>query len=50
MKDDRFRGVTDVFTLSDVYFNRRGTLALTSVSSLVWLALRDVSVEGARKE
>ena len=31
--DQRFRGVTDVFTLSDVYFNQRGTLALTAISS-----------------
>ena len=28
-----FQGATDVFTLSDVYFNQRGTLALTSISS-----------------
>ena len=31
--DERFRGVTDVFTLSDVYFNPRQTLALTAISS-----------------
>ncbi|MGP8245985.1 MAG: hypothetical protein ACLQVN_15870 [Bryobacteraceae bacterium] len=30
---DRFRGVTDVFTLADVYFNQRRTLALTAISS-----------------
>jgi len=32
-RDDRFRGVSDYFTLSDVYFNRAGTLALTALSS-----------------
>jgi hypothetical protein len=31
--DVRFQGVTDVFTLSDVYFNQRRTLALTAISS-----------------
>ena len=31
--DERFRGVTDVFTLSDVYFNGRQTLALTAIAS-----------------
>jgi hypothetical protein len=31
--DRRSRGVTDVFTLSDVYFNRRQTLALTAIST-----------------
>lgn len=31
--DERFRGVTDLFTLSDVYFNQRRTLALTAISS-----------------
>ena len=31
--NDRFRGVTDVFTLSDVYFNQHRTLALTAISS-----------------
>jgi hypothetical protein len=30
--DQRFRGVTDIFTLSDVYFNQRQTLALTAIS------------------
>ena len=29
----RFQGVTDLFRLSDVYFNRRGTLALTAISA-----------------
>ena len=29
----RFRGVSDYFTLGDVYFNRAGTLALTAFSS-----------------
>ena len=33
LRDERFRGVTDVFTLSDVYFNQRQTLALTAISS-----------------
>jgi hypothetical protein len=28
-----FRGVTDIFRLSDVYFNQRGTLALTFIST-----------------
>lgn len=28
---ERFKGVTDLFTLSDVYFNKRGTLALTGI-------------------
>ncbi|HWE49804.1 MAG TPA: hypothetical protein VG273_08450 [Bryobacteraceae bacterium] len=28
-----FRGATDLFTLSDVYFNQRRTLALTALSS-----------------
>ena len=31
--DDRFRGASDVFTLSDIYFNQRGTLALTAIST-----------------
>jgi hypothetical protein len=31
--DERFKGVTDLFTLSDVYFNQRGTLALTGIST-----------------
>jgi len=31
--DERFRGVTDVFILADVYFNQRQTLALTAISS-----------------
>jgi hypothetical protein len=31
--DERFRGVTDLFRLSDVYFNRRRTLALTYIST-----------------
>ena len=31
---ERFKGVTDLFTLSDVYFNKRGTLALTGISTL----------------
>jgi hypothetical protein len=31
--DERFRGVSDVITLSDVYFNQRGTLALTAIST-----------------
>jgi len=30
---ERFKGVTDIFTLSDVYFNKRGTLALTGIST-----------------
>src|ERR1035437_1958078 len=30
---EKFRGVTDVFTLSDVYFNQRRTLALTAIST-----------------
>jgi hypothetical protein len=32
-RDDRSRGVSDYFTLSDVYFNQAGTLALTALSS-----------------
>lgn len=31
--DNQFDGVSDVFTLSNVYFNRRHTLALTGLSS-----------------
>ncbi len=31
--NERFRGVTDLFTLTDVYFNRRRTLALTYIST-----------------
>jgi hypothetical protein len=31
--DARFRGVTDLFTLSDVYFNQRHTLALTGIAT-----------------
>jgi hypothetical protein len=31
--DGRFRGVSDVITLGDVYFNQRRTLALTSIST-----------------
>jgi hypothetical protein len=30
---DRFQGVIDLFTLSDVYFNQYRTLALTAISS-----------------
>ncbi len=30
---ERFKGATDLFTLSDVYFNKRGTLALTGIST-----------------
>src|SRR5207249_7916435 len=30
---ERFRDVSDLITLSDVYFNRRGTLALTAIST-----------------
>lgn len=33
LPDARFRGVTDIFTLSDVYFNQRQTLALTAMST-----------------
>jgi hypothetical protein len=32
-QDDRFRGVSDYFTLGDVYFNMGGTLAVTAFSS-----------------
>lgn len=32
-RDELFRGVTDLFSLSDVYFNQRRTLALTALSS-----------------
>jgi hypothetical protein len=32
-KDERFRGVSDLITLSDVYFNQKGTLALTAIST-----------------
>jgi hypothetical protein len=31
--DERFRGVVDLFTLTDVYFNPKGTLALTAIES-----------------
>ncbi|MGA2882372.1 MAG: hypothetical protein ABSG13_25745 [Bryobacteraceae bacterium] len=31
--DEQFRGVTDLFSLSDVYFNQRRSLALTALSS-----------------
>jgi hypothetical protein len=31
--DERYRGVTDLFRFSDVYFNRNGTLALSFVST-----------------
>jgi hypothetical protein len=31
--NERFHGVTDLFSLSDVYFNRRRTLALTYIST-----------------
>ncbi len=31
--DPRFQGVTDMFTLSDVYFNQRRTLALTGIGT-----------------
>jgi hypothetical protein len=31
--DGRFRGVSDLITLADVYFNRRRTLALTAIST-----------------
>jgi len=30
---ERFRGLTDVITLSDVYFNQQGTLVLTAIST-----------------
>ena len=32
-RDKSFRGVTDLFMLSDVYFNQRQTLALTAIAS-----------------
>ena len=32
-ESEQFRGVTDLFTLSDVYFNERRTLALTAIST-----------------
>lgn len=32
-RDKRFQGVSDLITLSDVYFNERGTLALTAIST-----------------
>jgi hypothetical protein len=31
--NQQFQGVTDLFRLSDVYFNRPGTLALTAISA-----------------
>jgi hypothetical protein len=31
--DERFRGVADLFTLTDVYFNPHRTLALTAIAS-----------------
>jgi hypothetical protein len=31
-RSERFRGVTDLWTLTDAYFNQRGTLALTAIS------------------
>jgi len=31
--DPRFKGITDVFTLSDVYFSKNGRIALTALSS-----------------
>lgn len=31
--DERFRGVADLFTLTDVYFNPRRTLALTAIAT-----------------
>jgi hypothetical protein len=31
--DERFRGATDVFTCSEVYFNKRETLALAAIES-----------------
>lgn len=46
LPDARFRGVTDIFTLSDVYFNQRQTLALTAIST--WCGSL-FSVEGVRK-
>jgi hypothetical protein len=33
VSDSRFWGVTDLFSLSDVYFNKPRTLALTFISS-----------------
>lgn len=33
LPDARFHGVTDLFTLSDVYFNQRHTLALTGMAT-----------------
>lgn len=45
---EQFRGVTDVFTLADVYFNERRTLALTAISS--WCgSLCQMVVEGLRE-
>jgi hypothetical protein len=32
-RDERFRGVTDLFRVTDVYFNRHRTLALTASST-----------------
>jgi hypothetical protein len=37
LPDARFRGVSDVFTLSEVFFNQRRTLALSAISS--WCGL-----------
>ena len=36
-RDEQFRGVSDLYSLSDVYFNPRRTLALTAISS--WCGL-----------
>jgi len=33
ISNTRFQGVSDIFTLSDVYFNRRRTLAMTAIWS-----------------
>jgi hypothetical protein len=36
-REEQFRGVSDLYSLSDVYFNQRRTLALTAISS--WCGL-----------
>jgi hypothetical protein len=49
LRDERFRGVTDLFTLSEVYFNQRQTLAPTAISSWCGGLCWAVSVEGVRE-
>lgn len=46
---ERFRGVSDYFTLADVYFNQNGRFALTALSSWCGGLCGQISVESVRE-